>query len=107
VQMWESLKKLRALPDETQLYCGHEYTLTNARFALGVDPDNAALRARAEEAGTQRAAHHFTLPVTLGAEKAENPFLRADDAAIASNIGLSGADPVAVFTELRERKNRG
>jgi hydroxyacylglutathione hydrolase len=105
--MWGSLEKLRALPDETQLYCGHEYTLANARFALKVDPDNTALRARAEEAAAQRAAHRFTLPVTLGAEKAENPFLRADDPGIAGNLGLAGADPVAVFTELRERKNRG
>jgi hydroxyacylglutathione hydrolase len=105
--MWGSLRKLRALPDDTRLHCGHEYTITNARFALTVDPDNAALRARAKEAEAQRAAHHFTLPVTLGAEKAENPFLRADDPGIARNLGLEGADPVAVFTELRERKNRG
>ncbi len=105
--MWGSLQKLRALPDDTQLYCGHEYTLANARFALKVDPDNAALRARAKEAEAQRAAHHFTLPVTLGAEKAENPFLRADEPGIARNLGLDGAAPVAVFAELRERKNRG
>ena len=104
--MWQSLQKLRALPDDTALYCGHEYTLSNARFALTVDPGNAALQARAAEVEAQRGAHQFTLPVTLGAEKRENPFLRADDPAIAANLGLAGSDPLAVFTELRERKNR-
>jgi hydroxyacylglutathione hydrolase len=106
-QMWASLLKLRALPDDTLLYCGHEYTQSNARFALTVDPGNAALKARAAEVDKQRGDHRFTLPVTLGAEKRENPFLRADDPAIAANLGMAGADPLAVFTELRERKNRG
>lgn len=104
--MWSSLQKLRALPDDTVLYCGHEYTLANARFALTVDPSNEALRARAAEVEDQRARHRFTLPVTLGAEKRENPFLRADDPGIALALGMEGADPVAVFTEIRERKNR-
>ena len=104
--MWGSLQKLRALPDETLLYCGHEYTLSNARFALTVDPGNEALKARAAEVERQRAENRFTLPVTLGAEKRENPFLRADDAAIARHLGLEGANALAVFTELRERKNR-
>ena len=104
--MWESLQKLRALPDDTTLYCGHEYTLANARFALTVDPDNAALRARAKEVERLRAANQFTLPVKLGAEKSENPFMRADDPAVARHLGLEGADALAVFTELRERKNR-
>lgn len=104
--MWRSLLKLRALPDDTQLYCGHEYTLANARFALTVDPANQALARRAAEVEAQRGAHRFTLPVLLGAEKQENPFLRADDPGIAKAIGLAGADPVTVFTELRERKNR-
>jgi len=104
--MWGSLQKLRALPDETQLYCGHEYTLSNARFALTVDPGNEALAARAAEVERQRAENRFTLPVKLGAEKRENPFLRADDAGIARHLGLEGAGALAVFTELRERKNR-
>ena len=104
--MWGSLVKLRALPDDTALYCGHEYTLANARFALTVDPGNEALKARAAEVERQRAASRFTLPVTLGAEKRENPFLRADDPAIARHLGLEGAGALAVFTELRERKNR-
>jgi hydroxyacylglutathione hydrolase len=104
--MWGSLQKLRSLPDETTLYCGHEYTLANARFALTVDPDNTALQARVEEVERQRAANQFTLPVKLGAEKRENPFLRADDLRIARHLGLEGADALAVFTEMRERKNR-
>ena len=104
--MWGSLRKLRDLPDDTQLYCGHEYTLSNARFALTVDPDNAALKRRFAEVEAQRSAHRFTLPVTLGAEKKENPFLRADDPAIARHLGLEDAGALAVFTELRERKNR-
>ncbi|MBP0582262.1 hydroxyacylglutathione hydrolase [Labrys sp. LIt4] len=103
--MWRSLTKLRALPDDTRLYCGHEYTLANARFALTVDPANEALARRAAEVEVQRGAHRFTLPVLLGAEKRENPFLRADDPGIAAQLGLAGADPVAVFAELRERKN--
>jgi len=105
-QMFQSLAKLAALPAETLVCCGHEYTLANARFALTVDPDNAALRARAAEVERLRAANQFTLPVKLGAEKSENPFLRADDPAIARHLGLEGADALAVFTELRERKNR-
>ena len=69
----DPLQKLRALPDETVLYCGHEYTLSNARFALTVDPGNAALQARAAEVEAQRGAHQFTLPVTLGAGEAREP----------------------------------
>lgn len=103
--MWASLQKLRALPDDTVLYCGHEYTLSNARFAVTVDPTNAALARRAAEVETLRGEHKFTLPVLLGAEKRENPFLRADDPAVAKAVGLEGADAVTVFTELRERKN--
>ena len=77
--MWNSLKRLRALPDDTRLYCGHEYTLANAKFALTVDPDNAALRERMAEVERLRAAGKPTLPTTIGREKATNPFLRADD----------------------------
>jgi hydroxyacylglutathione hydrolase len=80
-EMFASLGRLAALPDATAVLCGHEYTLANARFALTVEPDNAALRARAAEAEAQRAAGRPTLPVTLGVEKAANPFLRAPDVA--------------------------
>ena len=106
-QMWGSLDRLRRLPDETRLYCGHEYTLSNAKFALTVDPDNPALKARAAEAQAQRAQGFATLPVTLGAEKLANPFLRPDDPAIRKRLGMETASDAAVFAELRERKNRG
>jgi hydroxyacylglutathione hydrolase len=79
-QMYASLRKLAALPPDTVVLCGHEYTQSNARFALHVDPDNAALRRRAAEVDRQRAAGEATVPTLLGAELAENPFLRAADA---------------------------
>jgi hydroxyacylglutathione hydrolase len=104
--MWNSLKKLRALPDDTTVYCGHEYTLSNARFAIGVDPNNTELKARAAEIETLRAANKPTVPFNLGVEKKTSPFLRADDAAVAEGVGKAGASPDAVFTEVRERKNR-
>lgn len=80
-QMWASLRRLMALPDDTTLYCAHEYTLSNARFALSVDPDNAALVARAAWAQAQRDRDLPTVPMSLAEEKATNPFLRAKDAA--------------------------
>jgi len=104
--LYHSLMKLAALPGETQVYCGHEYSLANARFALTVDPSNALLKARAGEVARQREAGEFTLPTTIAIELATNPFLRADDPALQAGLGMAGADPAAVFTELRERKNR-
>jgi hydroxyacylglutathione hydrolase len=104
--LYQSLLKLAALPGETQVYCGHEYTLANARFALTVDPSNAILTERAGESARQREAGEFTLPTTIAIELATNPFLRADDPEIKKGLGMAGADPAAVFTELRERKNR-
>ncbi|WP_019013592.1 hydroxyacylglutathione hydrolase [Elioraea tepidiphila] len=80
-EFFAALTRLAALPDDTLVLCGHEYTQSNARFALTVEPDNAALRARAAEVEAQRAAGRPTVPVTLGAEKAANPFLHARDAA--------------------------
>ena len=103
--LWESLARLRALPDDISVYCGHEYTVSNGRFAVSVEPDNAALAARLKEAEAQRAAGQPTLPTTIGAEKATNPFLHADDPELAERIGLPGAEPGAVFTELRSLKN--
>lgn len=105
-QMWDSLKKLRALPDDARVHCGHEYTQANARFALSVDPDNVALRRRADEVAALRRAGAPTIPSRLGEEKAANPFLRADDPDLAARLGMDGADPVAVFAELRGRKDR-
>ncbi len=104
--MYASLMKLTHLPSETRVYCGHEYTLTNARFALTVDPDNAVLKERAAEIETLRAAGKPTLPTTLEIELATNPFLRADEPNVKRAVGLPDADPAAVFTELRERKNK-
>ena len=106
-QMWESLVKLADLPGETQVYCGHEYTLSNAKFALNIDPDNAMLQRRVEEVVALRDAGKATLPTTIAIELATNPFLRAEDPAIQAHLGMAGADPAAVFAEIRERKNRG
>lgn len=105
-ELHASLQKLKAMPDDTQVYCGHEYTLSNARFALTVDPANLGLRTRALEIEHKRAKGEVTLPTTIGLEKATNPFLRADDPAVQEAVGMKGADPAAVFAELRERKNR-
>jgi hydroxyacylglutathione hydrolase len=104
--MWDSLLKLRALPDDFRLYCGHEYTASNVKFALSIDPDNAALKARAEEVTRLRAANKPTIPVLLGEEKKANVFLRADDPQIAARLHMKGADAAVVFGELRERKNK-
>lgn len=104
--MWDSIRRLRALPDATQLYCGHEYTLANARFAVTVDPGNAALRERLAEVERLRAAGRATLPTTIGREKATNPFLRADAPELMRQLGMEGADPARVFAEIRTRKDR-
>ena len=103
--MLESLKKLAALPGETAVHCGHEYTLSNARFALSVDPDNEALRERAAEVERLRAAGQPTLPTTIGAELATNPFLRAGDASIRRQLGMEAASEAEVFAEIRKRKD--
>jgi hydroxyacylglutathione hydrolase len=101
--MWASLSKLAALPPETRIYCGHEYTVANARFALTIDPANVALQARAEALDPGR----NTVPTLLAAELATNPFLRARNPAIAAHLGLAGAPAARVFAEIRDRKNRG
>jgi hydroxyacylglutathione hydrolase len=103
--MWTSLLKLRALPDDTTFFCGHEYTEANVRFALTIEPDNAALQARAKEVVALRARKLPTLPATIGAEKAANPFLHADDRKVAAAVGLSGHSAAEVFGEIRARKN--
>jgi len=103
--MWSSLEKLAALPGETQVYCGHEYTESNARFALTIEPDNADLVARAEAVKALRAQGKPTLPTTIALELATNPFLRAEIPAVQKAVGLDGADPVQVFAEIRRRKD--
>jgi len=104
--MWNSLLKLRNLPDDARFYCGHEYTDANIRFAKTIEPNNKALEARAEEVKRQLASGKATIPASIGAEKAENPFLRADDVEVAKSLGLSGKPAWQVFAEIRERKNR-
>ena len=104
--MWSSLTKLAALPGETKIYCGHEYTQANGRFALTIEPDNRALKARIEEIAKLRAAGRPTVPTTIADELAANPFLRVEEPAIQAAVGMAGADPAAVFGELRSRKDR-
>jgi hydroxyacylglutathione hydrolase len=104
--MWGSLKKLMALPPHTQVYCGHEYTLANAKFALTIEPENAALQARAKEVEAMRAAGKPTLPTRIDRELETNPFLRAASPAIRKRLGLEAAADWQVFAEVRERKNR-
>ncbi|PJN96262.1 hypothetical protein CNY89_03600 [Amaricoccus sp. HAR-UPW-R2A-40] len=104
-QMWETLERLSALPGETLLHSGHEYALSNIRFALSVDPQNAELRRRAVETQALRAAGRPSVPARLDHERATNPFLRAGDPAIKAGLGLNDAPDVAVFTELRRRKD--
>ncbi len=104
--MWEGLKSLRALPDHTLMYCGHEYTRDNVRFAQKVDPRNAALNIRAAEVNRMRNEGKFTVPVTMGMEKATNPFLRADRPEMARAMGLDpDVDPSVVFAALRAAKD--
>lgn len=104
-QMWQSLGKLMALPETTTVYCAHEYTQSNARFALSVEPGNAALVARAAAIDTLRAAGKPTVPSTIGIEKATNPFLRAASPELQACVERSGASLVDVFAETRRRKD--
>jgi hydroxyacylglutathione hydrolase len=105
--MWQSLEKLAKLPRETMIYCGHEYTKANAKFALTIEPDNAALKARAEEVDRLLAAGQATLPTRLDHELETNPFLRPQVPSIRKRLGLEQAKDWQVFAEIRERKNRG
>ena len=104
-QMWDSLSKLMALPDETLVYCAHEYTQANAAFALSVEPGNDDLQARVKEIANLRAQGMPTVPTTIGRERATNPFVRATSADLQATIGLIGSDPVVVFAETRKRKD--
>lgn len=103
--MWNSLKKLSMLPVETIVYCSHEYTAANAKFALSVDPENDALQARAKEIAQLRDKDEPTVPFTLEMELATNPFLRAGDAKIRSLLNMRSQSDEEVFTEIRKRKD--
>lgn len=100
--MWASLSKLMTLPDTTQLYCGHEYTRNNGRFALTLEPGNDALQARMRELET---SSPITVPATLALEKKTNPFLRPDSNEIRKHLELEKADTVTVFAAIRARKD--
>ena len=109
-QMRQSLAKLRKLPSDTRVFCAHEYTLSNLRFALAADPNNAALKARAEQCQILRAANQPTVPSTLAEECATNPFLRWDADDLIADLGASQSlvseDGDGVFQTLREWKDR-
>jgi hydroxyacylglutathione hydrolase len=109
-QMYASLQKLSALPEDTKVYCGHEYTLANIGFAKTVEPQNAALRTRESRDRKLRDAGKPTLPSTLGEERATNPFLRCREPAVVDSVnkymGARVSDPVRVFAAIRDWKNR-
>jgi len=104
-QMWESLQKLIALPDDTLIYCGHEYTQSNASFALAIDSQNEKLAQKKKEVDRLRELGKSTVPSLLGEEKSLNPFLRPDDVKIRRALHLETSGPLKVFTEIRRRKD--
>ncbi|WP_417583652.1 hydroxyacylglutathione hydrolase [Pelagibacterium sp.] len=103
--MWAGLERLKALPADTTVYCGHEYTLANAKFALSVDPENEALKARAQQAQSQIDSGEPTIPFNLGEDFAINPFLRADTPELAKSMGLEDAPAWQVFGAIRKAKD--
>lgn len=104
-QMWTSLSKFKSIGDDTNVYCAHEYTQANARFAVTVDPENSDLAEYSRQIDAARAAGRPTVPSTMGLERRTNPFLRADQPGVAAAVGLSGKGPVDVFAEVRARKD--
>ncbi|MEM6410970.1 MAG: hydroxyacylglutathione hydrolase [Pseudomonadota bacterium] len=102
--MWRSMLEVRALPENTTLYCAHEYTAGNAKFAVSIDPENSALAAYAKEVSDRRSRNEPTVPTSLDKEIATNPFLRADDPEMQAAMGHAG-DAVATFAEIRRRKD--
>ncbi len=105
-QMWDSLRRLAALPEDTMVYSGHEYTEANAAFAVTIEPDNPDLQARIEAIGRARRANKPTVPSPLSLELATNPFLRVDNATLRRNLGMEDADSADVFAEVRARKDK-
>lgn len=104
-QMWDSISKLMRLPDETRIFCAHEYTTANGNFALSVEPKNAALIARMAEVTNLRAEDKPTVPTTMALEKSINPFMRPMSEEIQQNVNLAGAALADVFAEVRKRKD--
>ncbi len=105
-QMWRSLGKLRVLPSSTRVYCAHEYTQANGRFAVTVEPDNQTLRERMAKVDELRRRGFPTVPSKMGDELATNPFLRPESPAIRRSLGLMGANDAEVFGEIRRQKDR-
>ena len=105
-QMWDSLQKLRDFHPETQVCSGHEYTLTNARFAASLEPGNEALISRLQTTKEARENGRATVPSSLGLECATNPFLRADDPSLATALDMADASPAEIFAEIRSRRDR-
>jgi hydroxyacylglutathione hydrolase len=105
-QMWSSLSKLAALPPDTRVYCGHEYTQSNGRFALTLEPRNEALVKRMAEVDRLRAQGKPTIPSTIGIERETNPFLRPASKELRQALNMPDADTVAVFAETRARKDK-
>lgn len=103
--MWASLSKLMTLPDATRIYCGHEYTESNGRFALTIEPHNDALVKRMAEVKATRAQKRPTIPSTMGLEKQTNPFLRAASPQVRETLGMEKDSDAAVFAEVRRRKD--
>ena len=99
------MQKLAALPRETTVYCGHEYTLANGKFALSIDPENEKLQARMNDFTELRKQGKPTLPTTIGEELDTNPFMRPGDSAIRAHLDMGNASDEAVFTEIRTRKD--
>jgi hydroxyacylglutathione hydrolase len=104
-QMWASLQRLMALPDDTRVYCAHEYTASNGRFAVTMEPRNRTLGERVAEVARLRAAGEPTVPSTMGLEKATNPFLRPTSPELRATLGLPDAPDVEVLAETRRRKD--
>ncbi len=104
-QMYSSLQRLMALPDETHVYCAHEYTQSNGEFALSLEPNNVILQKRMDNVVTLRERGKPTIPSTIGIEKATNPFLRTDSYEIRATMGMAGADCLSVFANIRKRKD--
>lgn len=105
-QLWQSLQKLKTLPLNTQMYCAHEYTLANGRFAMTVEPNNHALQHRMIQVKRLRENQQATVPSRMADELATNPFLREDSLAIQAELGLTGGDPLVIFTRLRSLKDQ-
>jgi len=102
--LWPSIVKIGTLPDDTRIYCGHEYTIANLKFALSLEPDNTAVAERLGEVEKILSRGEPSVPTTVALEKQTNPFIRA--ASLGEAVGLPNGDPAAIFAEIRKRKDR-